>query len=304
MKKLLYLFAFCVLLTSCGQKPFEGKISYEAEFKTGLGESFGLVDAVLGTATNSTIDLYVKGGKVMMVTEPNNRAFGSFQGQFSKLIWNLDSQEAYVINDKDKTYMVESLLETDIEGFDFRDMKAQLDSSKAHLKTAVKEEVIAGRNCKLYEVEGSVLYGKVGLNSELLEQMKPTVQKIEGLQEYDLSGLGFPLYYETKLFGKLGMEIRATKIEEKTLDEGVFSLDGYRKIDRIEFYKENFDGVDWKAFGLDDEVDQLKKNLDSAGTEIMKDVNAFADTLMKDLNTDKLMDQFNNFLKGGDDEGE
>ena len=93
-KILFFLLAIPLLLASCAEDKFEGKITYETKFETGVGDKLALIDGIIGTATNSTIDLYIKEGKVMMITEPNNRFFGSFTGNFTKVIWDFDNQLA------------------------------------------------------------------------------------------------------------------------------------------------------------------------------------------------------------------
>lgn len=300
VSRLFYFLGVIILMTSCAEKPFEGKISYEAEFKTGLGETFGFADAMLGQFTNSTLDLYVKEGKVMIITEPNNKVFGTFQGSFTKLIWDLDNQEAFVVNDKDKTYTRESLLDSDIEGFSFEAMKDQIDSAKAHLITPSGDMEIGNYTCKTYELDGSLIKGKVALNYELMQEMKPTITKIEGMQDYDLTEVGFPLYYEQKLFGTTGFVVRASRVEKKELDASIFSLDGYREINQLEFYKQNFDNLDFASIGLGDEVAALKGTVDSLSSEFTEGINNQIDSLARKIDVGGMLNELDHFLKGGD----
>ena len=295
MKLYNFLLAVCMLMASCSNEPFEGKISYEAEFETGFGNQFGFLDNIIGQATNSSIDLYIKKAKVMVITEPNNAIFGSFRGAFTKVIYDLDDQEVMLVNDKDSTYMVESLLKNQIEGFSFGSMAAQLDSAKINLGKSTGLKQIGKYKCLTYDLDGQLIRGKVGLNQELLEQMKPTIMKIEGMQDYDLSGLGFPLYIENKLFGQIGMTIQASKVEQKILDDSVFSLDGYRKINSFEFYEQNIENIDFEAFGLEDEFNEFKDDIDSLSKGMMEGVSGAVDSLLKDVNTEGIMDEINNW---------
>ena len=302
MKKILYLSVLVIVLTACAEKPFEGKISYEVEFETGLGDRLKFIDNLLGQVVNSSADLYIKDSKVMIITEVNNTMFGSFQGSFNKLIYDLENQEAFTINDKDKTYIVESLLESDIEGFNFRNFKSQLDSAKFMLNDPSGQMKIADYQCNTYETDGMILSGKIALSSVLLQEIQPTLAKIEGMQDYDLTGLGFPLYFETKLFGKAGMTVQASRIEHKVLDEAIFSIDGYRKIDKIEFYQQNLGNIDLSAFGLDDEMEELQAKVDSLSSGIVGGIAEVADSIFKDIDAESIIDQINNIFRSDDDE--
>ena len=59
MKNTTYILSLILVITGCGQKPFEGKISYNAEFETGLSEDFSIIDNIIGQAANSVIDFYI-----------------------------------------------------------------------------------------------------------------------------------------------------------------------------------------------------------------------------------------------------
>jgi hypothetical protein len=126
--------------------------------------------------------------------------------------------------------------------------------------------------------------------------MKPTIMKIEGMQDYDLCGLGFPLYIENKLLGKIGMTIQASKVEQKILNDSVFSLDGYRKINSFEFYEQNIENIDFEAFGLGDEFKEFKDDIDSLSSGMIEGVSGAVDSLLKDVNTEGIMDEINNWL--------
>jgi len=291
--KLFYLLAIPLLFAACSEDKFEGKITYDTEFQTGLGKKLGIIDDLIGTTTNSTIDLYIKEGKVMMITEANNKFFGTFRGNFTKVIWDLDNQLAYTVNDKDKTYMEESLLDSDVEGFSFKGMKAQIDSSLSGLGTPTGQMTIAQYPCETYEIDGSWMSGKVAVNKELLKSMSGTLSKIEGMQDFDYENAGFPLYFENKLGGMIGMTTTASKIEKKELDDGIFNLDGYRKIDTFEFYESYIDGLPLEELGLSEGVDMLKGKADTALSGITEGIGAMVDSAMmniQDIDVDGFMD--------------
>lgn len=297
MKKYFYLAVVTVVLSACATKPFEGKISYEAEFKTGLGNQFRFLDNIIGQATNSTIDLYIKNGKAMVITEANNPVFGSFRGAFTKVIYDLDEQQVKLVNDKDKTYMVESLLENQIEGFRFDAMASQLDSARKSLGKSTGLKLVGKYNCLTYELDDQLIRGKVALSEDLLAEMRNTIVKIDGMEDYDLSGLGFPLYIENKLFGKVGMTIEASKIEHKELENSIFNLDGYRKIKSLEFYEQNLENLDLEALGLKEEFNALKEDLDSLSLGIVEGVSGAVDSLIKDVNAEGIMDGINSWFE-------
>ena len=131
--------------------------------------------------------------------------------------------------------------------------------------------------------------------------MQPTIAKIEGMQDYDLTGLGFPLYYENKLFGTVGMIFRASKVEKKTLEESIFSVDGYRKIDKIEFYEQNFNNMDFDALGLGGEIESLTRSADSIMTGIVNDLGDHMDSLAKSIDLEGLLDDFGDFFSDEDE---
>jgi hypothetical protein len=297
MKKLLYLLIVLVVFSSCEQQPFEGKISYEIEFETGFGGKLGFLDNLIGQATNSTVDLYIKEGNIMLITDPNNSIFGSFQGSFTKIIFDLENQEAFVVNDTDKTFTTESLLDSDIEGFNFKSFSADLTATKELLGTPIETNNYAGYECNTYEVGGTWIDGKVSLNTDLLLEMKSSISQIEGMENYDLTGLGFPLYWENKVFG-IGMTAQASKVEHKTLEPGIFNIDGYREVNKIEFYQQNLPEINWEAFGLDDEMNDLKFNLDSISSDLMKDVGSVVDSIFTDIDAEGIMNELNNLFKG------
>lgn len=303
-KKFIYLFLAVVLMASCSTpEPFEGKITYEAKFESGFGNKVGFIDDIIGQGTNSEIDLYVKEGKVLMETEADNAIFGSFRGPFTKVMFDLDHQRAYWINDKDKTYAEESLLTSDIEGFNFKTMKEDLDETKKNLTEPLGNKTIKGYDCKEYELEGTILDGKVALSPQLLLELQTTMSKIEGLQDYDFTGLGFPLAYESKVAGIAGMKYEAILVDKKELSDNLFSIDGYKKVDKLEYYKENIENFDLESLGLKDEADSLMKSMQNFGSDLKdkttEQLKAWQDSLgskLDGLNLDNMLDGVNDLL--------
>jgi len=301
MKKLLYLFIALIVFSSCEQQPFEGKISYEVEFESGLSGKLSIIDNLIGQATNSSVDLYVKEGKVMVITDPNSSIFGTFQGSFTKLIFDLENQEAFVINDTDKTYTTESLLESNIEGFNFSSFSSEITAAKKSLGEPIETNEYAGYSCNTYEIKGDWIDGKVSLNSDLLLEMKPSISQIEGMENFDLTGLGFPLYWENKIFGA-GMTVQASKVEHKTLATEIFSIDGYREVNQLEFYQQNLPKLDLKALGLDDEMEELKKNINGMSNDLLEGMEATVDSIFTDIDAEGIFNDLNNLFKGNSDE--
>ena len=296
MKNPICLLLLILIISGCSQKPFEGKISYNAEFETGLSEDFSIIDNIIGQAANSVIDFYIKEDKAMMITEPSNKIFGSFRGSFTKIIYDLNNQNIYVINDKDKTYMLQSLLEGDIKGFSFKLMPSQLDSLKLKLVASSKQRKIANYPCHDYVLKGDYFDCNVGMSEDLLERMRPTIVKIEGMENYDFSGLGFPLYFENKLFGKIGMTVKASAVEMKKLDDSIFSIDGYREISTLEFYRENIENIDFEAFGLANEFEEIKEGIDSVSNQIISGVHEMVDSVLIDIEADGIMEGINGLM--------
>lgn len=296
IKNTIYALSLILIMAGCSQKPFEGKISYNAKFETGLSKDFSIIDNLIGQATNSVVDFYVKEDKAMIITEPSNKIFGSFRGSFTKIIYDLNNQNIYVINDKDKTYMLQSLLEGDIKGVSFKLMPSQLDSLKLKLVASSKQRKIANYACNDYVLKGDYFDCNVGLSEELLEMMSPTIMKIEGMENYDFSGLGFPLSFEDKLFGKIGMTVKASSVEIKKLDDSIFSIDGYREISTLEFYRENIENIDFEAFGLADEFEEIKEGIDSVSNQIISGVNEMVDSVLLDIEADGIMEGINGLI--------
>lgn len=267
MKKLAFIVAIAIFLVSCGTTPFEGKITYEGQAETVLHDKFGIADKMLGQLTNSEIDLYVKGGKVAMKTEADNPYFGSFKGAFKRVVYDLDNQKAYYINDETKSYAVESLLESSIEGFNFKTMKSELAETKANLGEVKGNQTIQGYECKVYIADGTLADNEVALSEVLMNELEPTIRKIEGLHDYDFAGLGFPLNFKTEYMGMVGMNYTATKIEKKVLDDALFSVDGYTEVNTLEYYQQNLANP-LESLGLTDQVEGLI----GEGGEILNDL--------------------------------